>query len=69
MTQFHNHYKSEFRNIWDHAAEVDLDDDPMSLQNFLDEAESIYTHLDAHHSVEVGSRAPLTWMTQSSKLM
>lgn len=59
MSHFHNHFKYEFRKIWNDAEEVDLEDDG-SLENFLDEAESIYTHLDMHHSIEVGSHASQT---------
>lgn len=52
MEQFHNHFKYEFRKIWNDAADVDPDE-PESLEEFLDEADGLYSHLSAHHGIEV----------------
>lgn len=44
----------QFREIWDQANEVDLDE-PRALREYLHQADGLYTHLDAHHSIEVRS--------------
>lgn len=52
MEQFHNHFKYEFRKIWNDAPNVDPEE-PESLEEFLDEADGLYSHLSAHHGIEV----------------
>lgn len=52
MSVFHEHFKDEFRKIWNDVSDVDLDEEG-SLEEFLDQAEALYTQLSAHHGIEV----------------
>lgn len=55
MSMFHEHFKDQFRKIWNDSNDVDADEEG-SLEGFIDQAEELYTGLSAHHRTE--ARAP-----------
>ncbi|GAA93753.1 uncharacterized protein L969DRAFT_84795 [Mixia osmundae IAM 14324] len=50
MDSFHNHFRQTFEHVYRHAEDYRMLG--LSLNSFLAQAMSLYTHLNMHHSIE-----------------
>lgn len=59
MDRFHNHFRWEYKNVYDNALGGYAKKRGQNLQRFLREAEQLAHHLDMHHRIEEAYIFPL----------
>ena len=55
MELYHNHFRQTFNDIYKRCENVDAND-LEELEDLLSDADGLYRHLNAHHSIEEYSR-------------